>query len=70
MGNESKRKFKRRIGYESDAGRLIRDRLSRPGGCLLFLVYCVMLTRGDCMVGGMTLKLKGKLEGGELAGPE
>jgi hypothetical protein len=30
-----KRRLKRRIGYESEAGRLIRDGLPRPGGCLL-----------------------------------
>ena len=31
----TKRKFKRDIGYESEAGRLIRNGLSRPGGCLV-----------------------------------
>jgi hypothetical protein len=29
-----KRRFKRKIGYESEAGRLIRNGLRRPGGCL------------------------------------
>lgn len=33
-----KRRFKRRIGYYSDAGRLIRDGLPRPGGCLVMVV--------------------------------
>ena len=28
----AKRRFKRKIGYESNAGRLIRDGLPRPGG--------------------------------------
>lgn len=31
----AKRRVKRKIGYESDAGRLIRNGLPRPGGCLL-----------------------------------
>ena len=30
-----KRRFKRKIGYESDTGRLIRNGLPRPGGCLV-----------------------------------
>jgi hypothetical protein len=30
-----KRKIKRQIGYESEAGRLIRNGLPRPGGCLV-----------------------------------
>jgi hypothetical protein len=32
-----KRRIKRKIGYESNAGRLIRDGLPRPGGCLVAL---------------------------------
>ena len=31
----TKRRFKRKIGYESDSGRLIRNGLPRPGGCLV-----------------------------------
>jgi len=31
----AKRRFKRKIGYESEAGRLIRNGLPRPGGCLV-----------------------------------
>ena len=31
----TKRRFKRKIGYESKAGRLIRNGLPRPGGCLV-----------------------------------
>ncbi len=31
----AKRRFKRGIGYESEAGRLIRDGMPRPGGCLV-----------------------------------
>jgi hypothetical protein len=34
----AKRRFKRRIGYESETGRLIRDGLPTPGGCLLVLI--------------------------------
>ena len=36
-GNE-KRKIKRAVGYESDAGRLIRNGLPKPVGCLVILV--------------------------------
>lgn len=38
-----KRKLKRDIGYESEAGRLIRNGLPKPGGCLLVLIGFVML---------------------------
>ena len=42
-----KRKFKRDIGYESDAGRLIRKGLPRPGGCLVIvLVVVAMMAAG------------------------
>jgi hypothetical protein len=34
----AKRRFKRKIGYESKAGRLIRSGLPRPGGCLVVIV--------------------------------
>ena len=37
-----KRKFKRKIGYESDAGRLIRNGLPRPGGCLVVVLIGVV----------------------------
>ena len=30
-----KRRIKRRIGYYSETGRLVRDGLPRPGGCLV-----------------------------------
>jgi hypothetical protein len=33
-----KRRFKRKIGYESEAGRLTRNGLPRPGGCLVVIV--------------------------------
>ncbi len=38
-----KRSMKRKVGYESNPGRLIRNGLPRPGGCLLILVGGVML---------------------------
>jgi hypothetical protein len=38
-GTNLKRRFKRKIGYESDAGRLIRNGLPRPGGCLAVVVW-------------------------------
>ena len=34
----TKRQFKRKIRYESDGGRLIRNGLPRPGGCLVVVV--------------------------------
>lgn len=34
-----KRRFKRKIGYESPAGRLVRDGLPRPGGCLVMVLF-------------------------------
>ena len=34
-------RLKRKIGYESAAGRLVRNGLPRPGGCLV--VMMVML---------------------------
>ena len=34
----AKRRFKRKIGYESEGGRLIRDGLPRPGGCLVVVM--------------------------------
>ena len=35
----TKRTFKRKIGYESPTGRLIRNGLPRPGGCLVVIVF-------------------------------
>jgi hypothetical protein len=37
----AKRRFKRKIGYESEAGRLIRNGLARPGGCLVVVLISV-----------------------------
>jgi hypothetical protein len=37
------RKLKREIGYESPAGRLLRDGLPKPGGCLVIFVGSLML---------------------------
>lgn len=39
-----KRKIKRDIGYESEAGRLIRGGLPKPGGCLVILIATIFLT--------------------------
>ena len=33
-----KRRIKRDIGYESEAGRLVRDGLPRAGGCLVVVI--------------------------------
>ncbi len=33
----TKRRMKRKVGYESDAGRLLRNGLPRPGGCLVVI---------------------------------
>ena len=44
-----KRRFKRKIGYESDAGRLIRNGLPRPGGCLV-MVAAMTITIGAALV--------------------
>lgn len=33
-----KRRLKRKIGYESEAGRLLRDGLPKPGGCLVMIM--------------------------------
>lgn len=33
-----KRRLKRNVGYESDAGRLLRHGLPKPGGCLVLFV--------------------------------
>jgi hypothetical protein len=36
-----KRRVKRKIGYESEAGRLVRDGVPTPGGCLVVLLMAV-----------------------------
>ena len=48
----TKRRFKRRIGYESDTGRLIRNGLPRPGGCLVMILSMV---RASLSVGSDSL---------------
>ena len=45
-----KRRFKRKIGYESDAGRLIRNGLPRPGGCLMVVIWMMTTTIGATVV--------------------
>jgi len=39
----TKRKMKRDVGYESPSGRLIRDGLPRPGGCLVVIVIGLLM---------------------------
>ena len=41
-----KRRIKREIGYESEAGRLVRDGLPKPGGCLVVVVVLMGGTSG------------------------
>ena len=38
----AKRRFKRKIGYESEVGRLVRNGLPRPGGCSALVAGAVM----------------------------
>jgi hypothetical protein len=45
----TKRRFKRKIGYESDVGKVIRNGLPRPGGCLL-AVICVTVVAATVVV--------------------
>lgn len=37
FGTNQKRQVKRKVGYESDTGRLLRHGLPKPGGCLVLL---------------------------------
>jgi hypothetical protein len=37
----TKRRFKRKVGYESEGGRLIRNGLPRPGGCLVVVLVVI-----------------------------
>ena len=46
----TKRKFKRNIGYESETGRLIRNGLPRPGGCLVVVVVVGMVLSAVAVV--------------------
>jgi hypothetical protein len=47
----AKRRFKRKIGYESKGGRLIRNGLPRPGGCLVV----IGMVAGICVATGMVI---------------
>jgi hypothetical protein len=38
----TKRRFKRKTRYESEEGRLIRNGLRRPGGCLVVVMMTVI----------------------------
>jgi len=46
----TKRRVKRRIGYESEGGRLIRNGLPRPGGCLVPAIVMAMVIGGVASV--------------------
>ena len=49
----TKRRFKRKIGYESEGGRLIRNGLRRPGGCLVVALFWMMVAAGATVVGAV-----------------
>ncbi len=38
----AKRRAKRKIGYELEAGRMIRNGLPRPGGCLVVIAVVTL----------------------------
>ncbi len=48
----TKRRFKRKIGYESEAGRLVRNGLPRPGGCLAVVMAVVGLVAVVALAAG------------------
>lgn len=45
FGNQ-KRRLKRKVGYESEAGRMIRNGPPTPGGCMLIVVGGTILLIG------------------------
>lgn len=51
-----KRKAKRRIGYESPAGRILRNGPPTPGGCLVLCITGVGLA-GAVLAGGLVTSL-------------
>ena len=55
----TKRRFKRKIGYESEAGRLIRNGLPRPGGCLVVVLILGTLLAVTATVLGIGLPWQG-----------
>jgi len=50
----TKRRIKRKVGYESEAGRLIRNGPPTPGGCVLVIA---MVTVTGIAVGAVVLGL-------------
>ena len=34
----TKRRIKRNVGYESEAGRMVRNGMRKPGGCLVMIL--------------------------------
>jgi hypothetical protein len=49
-----KRKLKREIGYESSTGRLLRDGLPKPAGCLVVFVGSLTLVGLATLVAWLT----------------
>jgi hypothetical protein len=47
----AKRRFKRKIGYESEGGRLIRNGLPRPGGCLVVVLVVIGMAMAAVAMG-------------------
>lgn len=45
-----KRQIKRKVGYESEVGRLVRDGLPKPGGCLVAMGMIAVLSSAVCAV--------------------
>ena len=46
----TKRRMKRNIGYESEAGRLVRNGLPRPGGCVVVVIVAATLLAATAAV--------------------
>ena len=51
----AKRRFKRKIGYESDAGRLIRNGLPKPGGCLVVVLAVIGVAMAAVVMANRTV---------------
>ena len=49
----TKRRFKRKIKYESEGGRLIRNGLRRPGGCLVVVLAVVVAAGAAVALAGL-----------------
>jgi hypothetical protein len=49
----AKRRVKRKIGYESEAGRIIRNGLPRPGGCLVMILAATLVAVTTVVLGNV-----------------